>query len=85
MCGFFKITYSVSIFVCSVPRPELSGQCVLGHHPPGPVQALVLQGELFHVQEDGAPEAARKVRRSCPPKFSLRTIKRAQNLAFPQL
>ena len=32
-----------------------------GYRPSGPVQALVLQGKLLHVQEDGAAETERKV------------------------
>ncbi len=48
--------------MCSVPRPEFLGQRVHRHHTPGPVQALVLQGQLLHVQEDGAAETKRKVK-----------------------
>ena len=33
-----------------------------GYYPSGPVQALVLQGQLLHVQEDGDPEETRKVK-----------------------
>ena len=47
--------------VDSFSRPEFLGQRVHGHHPSGPVQALVLQGQLLHVQEDGGPETERVV------------------------
>jgi hypothetical protein len=72
----FVILLSVVSFIllnslCSVPRPEFLGQRVLGHHPPGPVQALVLQGQLLHVQEDGTAETERKVKRTAPKNIFL--------------
>merc|ERR1719317_868679 len=46
-----------------LPRPELPRQRLHGHHPPRSMQALVLQGQLLDVQEDGAAEKTRTDKR----------------------
>ena len=58
---FFQTKIWIPLF-SSFSRPEFPGQRVHGYYPSGPVQALVLQGQLLHVQEDGDPEETRKVK-----------------------
>jgi hypothetical protein len=46
-------------FVDCVSRPEFLGQRLHGYHSSGPVQAFLLQGKLFHVQENVAAKEER--------------------------